>query len=277
MPNSRHIRRIALLSLFLIAAAPAPHHHRVHKTTTAEQEKPPNPATLNPKPTPAEINNYTSNYYYPPAKPKGLPVRFQELTTILLVGFNTALIWFTHRSLLETRRTNELARKTLLITQRPKLIVRNVSLKPFTSTHEPPNPQLIRGDQPVSGQLYLSNQGGTTATLTASHCLVWWQRGPLPHLRPYEGADANNFVGIRQKIEPGDALTFFFSSTPRVIAPEEANQLWQGGEGWHLWVMGWVEYMDELPRPGKMAFCRVFDKVQNRFLPVDNPRLRIRQ
>jgi hypothetical protein len=150
--------------------------------------------------------------------------------------------------------------------------MRNVFLSEMTERPSGETYMLKRGF-PIMGQFYVANIGDTDATIKDSFCMVEWRFGGLPMRRPYEGKKGNNPVsGI---IRPGDPKTVTFASG-KVLDVDPDDILDPKGAGplrreLSLYVMGWIEYADELGFVRHMAFCRWFSPVLNYFKPSDNP------
>lgn len=159
----------------------------------------------------------------------------------------------------------ELSQKTLVLTQRPKLIVRNIVVK------TPGDP--LRQTAPfqpgysVEGEFEVVNIGGTPATITASGCSVFWDDAPLPMHRPYARNSPTNPVS--GNLQPGTSVSGrFMSDTPM---DQQATAILQASMHWAIYVMGWIEYKDDLGFIRRTAFCRRYDANRRRFFPVDDP------
>jgi hypothetical protein len=160
----------------------------------------------------------------------------------------------------------ELSQKTLVLTQRPKLIVRNIVVK------TPGDP--LRQTAPfqpgysVEGEFQVVNVGGTPATITQSGCRVFWNQVALPMHRPYEHLSPNN--PVRGVLQPGTSVVGGFMSDRPM--DQHAAEIWQAGNQWSLYVMGWVEYRDDLGFVRRTVFCRRYDVGRGRrFFAVDDP------
>ena len=155
------------------------------------------------------------------------------------------------------------------MTQRPKLIVRNVVLKsPLKEPPPGPDPWFYNGAR-LSGQFYVVNVGGTPATITESGCWVVWKinklpLAELPMQRPYEGENGNNPVVA--VLNPGESAPGIFQSDD--FMGGEIDPIRKGL--WSLYVMGWVEYTDERKVKRRTAFCRKYDADRRRFFAVEN-------
>lgn len=174
----------------------------------------------------------------------------------------------------EATRTNaDTANRQLLPTQQPRLRVSNVVFRQPTGTAAAP--ALFHPGHPVGGQLYVRNIGGSKATITESHCIVYWRKGGLPMERPYEGDAGNNFLG-HSILQPGEVATGIFNtlqpgSTAQVMGDQAPDVL--RGKDWRIWVMGWIEFVDDLTIPRRVVFCRewIADGLgEGRLKPVDD-------
>src|SRR2546422_34226 len=104
-------------------------------------------------------------------------------------------------------------RRTFVVTQRPKLIVRNVVVKQPKSVHGR-DPYLFEPGHPVIGQFYVANVGGSRAHIIESLCWVRALQGiNLPMERPYEGEYGNNPVPICD-LNPGQPITAIIGAPP---------------------------------------------------------------
>jgi hypothetical protein len=117
--------------------------------------------------------------------------------------FTLVLALFTWRLIIVGRAQHaaatsqfELSRSEYLVTQRPRLIIRNINVKQFgehdAKAHGPLR-NISPGDQ-ISGQLYIENFGGSKAKLEELLIMFWFSGEPLPMGRPYEGRNGNEGV-----------------------------------------------------------------------------------
>ena len=161
-------------------------------------------------------------------------------------------------------------RKALLLQFRPKLIVRNFAI-PLRAESGNATYYFFRNEL-VGGQFYVANIGAGAATITESLCKVYLQKGgTLPMRRPYEGENGNN--PVLGKIKAGGRLTAIFQSDdPLPISQLEIGMMgYDFSPSWTLYIMGWIEYSDDLGFGRRTAFCRQFDPKVNRFVPVTDP------
>jgi hypothetical protein len=89
----------------------------------------------------------------------------------------------------------------LVLTQRPKLRIRNVVVRYPVPIHRQPF-RLFEPGQPISGQFYVVNIGGTVARVVEGDCRVYWTEEGLPMERPYEGQEVETVVPPH-KLEAG--------------------------------------------------------------------------
>jgi hypothetical protein len=186
-------------------------------------------------------------------------------TEWLLVIFNGLLALFTFKLV----RFN---RHYLIVTHRPKLRVRNIVHRQPRPVHTQ-QPQLFASGHFVGGQFYVVNVGGTAAKIIDSYCLVHWKIGGLPMERPYEGQAPipTGLSGIT--LQPGETVPGIFQSERPMGS--EGDNIRLCTDGWHIYVMGWIEYIDGIKVRRRTAFCREYQIKQRtsegRFYPVDDP------
>jgi hypothetical protein len=173
------------------------------------------------------------------------------------------------RTLGAIERQADIARDTLVLTQRPKLIVRNIVLNsPLQDPPLGPDPWFYQGAR-IAGQFYVVNVGGTPAEITRSGCWIIWkdkeQALPeLPMRRPYEGQEGSN--PVLGALRPGESKSGTFQSDD--FLTNEYDRV-RGGN-WPLYVLGWVDYVDERKVKRRTAFCRKYDPHRRRFFAVEN-------
>jgi hypothetical protein len=93
--------------------------------------------------------------------------------------------------------------------------------------------------------------------------------------RPYEGDAGNNFLG-HPILQPGEHAIGIFNtlqpgSTAKVMGYQAPDVL--RGNDWRIWVMGWIEFVDDLTIPRRVVFCRewIADGIGDGLLkPVDD-------
>lgn len=159
-------------------------------------------------------------------------------------------------------------KRELVLTQRPRLRVSNVITKNFPDLYE-------QIDEPIMGQLYITNIGGMPAKIINVGCWVKLLQGGLPMERPYEGENPN--YPITAKLMPGQSFPLTFVSDIKVGACDSVRR---GLSVDILYIMGYVEYVDDIGNPRQSSFCREYrlpgktigeDKRARRFFAVDDP------
>jgi len=90
--------------------------------------------------------------------------------------------------------------------------------------------------------------------------------------RPYEGNVIETMIP-RVKLEAGESLPITFQS--RQAMGPEGDDIRTSAAGWRLYVMGWIQYTDDLNNQRRTAFCREYRSVhtgtRGRFFPVADP------
>jgi hypothetical protein len=181
------------------------------------------------------------------------------VATIFIAIFTIVLALVTGRQARLSRESIDLARSEFAANHRPKLRVRNVVLE------NPLRAELRRWyvfepGQGVQGRLYVGNVGDSGATITNSHCRVFWTKEPLPMERPYENESGNNFLG-NAVLAAGAATLGTFHSVE--LIQDEAHAIGLGRDGWKLYVMGWVTYIDANQTSRRTSFCREYMVLEN--------------
>jgi hypothetical protein len=199
------------------------------------------------------------------------PAVLAQFALVMIGAVYSLFAWKQWGSIREQAR---IANTSLLLQFRPKLVIRNVVIKPAISDPKgDPNQTFIFFEGfPITGQFYVGNVGGSPATITQSLCMVHWQKGPLPMRHPYEGRNGNNPVVGR--IEAGGRKTVVFASQKSLdLRPGDLGSIDIPGREpeWHIWIMGWIEYADQLAFGRRTAFCRQYDHRTNRFVVVNDP------
>lgn len=181
-----------------------------------------------------------------------------------------------------TQQATELTRQSFVLSNRPRLIIRNVVL-------DEPSREIRSGrradDEPigqVKGRFRIANSGNGVATVKGSYRRVFndvSQR--LPMEPPYNMDFGMSCLPVGTTLQAGEAEECsFVGSGPTEDQIGEAILGKPGpgsrtGEHWvtqlELYVLGWVDYTDELGITRGTAFCRRYERNLDRFLPVDNP------
>ena len=86
--------------------------------------------------------------------------------------------------------------------------------------------------------------------------------------RPYESDSGNGFLRS-PTLQPGESVLGEFFSLQ--FMGDDAEDYCQASINKHLWVMGWVEYKDELGYKRRSAFCRQWEGATKCFFIVGSP------
>jgi hypothetical protein len=182
----------------------------------------------------------------------------QTWSTWLLVVVGFGGVWAALRTLSAIRRE-------LVLTQRPKISIRNLYFS------EPRGvggiysvPAGVQVGSNGSGQFYIVNSGGSTAYIQEILCQTFIG-DPLPMRRPFEG-QVGDRVGIQ--LQAGQSATWLFGRS-QPIEQTEASRIATYAARFH--VLGFIHYRDELGIGRVKDFCRYFDTLTNRFVPAGNP------
>jgi hypothetical protein len=173
--------------------------------------------------------------------------------------------WIFHRSLKETKTATELTRQSIILTQRPKLVVRNVVIN---------DPQRLvdcgaePSADPLSGAIRILNIGTTVARVTALRCSAIVRIAddllPMGGLIRSDGSKLLNEVFL----PAGGCTTYNFSETIPVPSAElqRINDRSLG-----VFIIGWAIYKDDLNNVRTTRFCRKWSPDRRRFEAVDDP------
>jgi hypothetical protein len=182
----------------------------------------------------------------------------------VLVAVGVWGVWAALRTLGVIKRQTKITEDTLVLTQRPRIYVRNFyfsELKGTGAAYYVPNG--ITNASVCSGQFYIVNSGGTPAYIKEIYCEAYTAKF-LPMRRPYEGKIGDQGT---KKLLPGQSITWLFALTEpldslsvRSIADNKTG----------FYVLGWIGYTDDLGIYRITAFCREYSVTSNRFMPVDN-------
>ena len=161
-----------------------------------------------------------------------------------------------NHGLVETRHATELTRQSLILAQRPRLIVRNVEIDVGS---------LLQGE-PVdfAGTLQLYNSGGSSARVSGVACKLYcFDKLPMkapfdPPIQPSNIELPPGFYGTRSF--PSDFGANDFKTFKGIVEKTTG-----------LYILGELRYSDDLGLPRTKRFCRLFDYEKERFFPIDDP------
>ena len=211
----------------------------------------------------------------------GASRRLYDLATILIAAILLqwvaliVLAYYLYKMAGESRRTShilrdnvklnrqalEVSRQTLILNQPPRLKVRSVEVRPRPySTGEPFN--VFPLDTTIECRFLVRNTGGSRATVlySAVTLFVIPHSEPLPMISPLTGATPNDPIIPNIQLKPGE---FTFGIFVRRTDQEETASVKD------LYVLGWVDYVDDVGNLRHTNFCRMF--VRGRFVPVNDP------
>lgn len=176
-----------------------------------------------------------------------------------------------------TKEATALTRQSLILTQRPRLTVRAFIIdEPSqddrrTSLNIKEEP--FKGEE-IKGRFSVVNSGSGRATVRASYCRILHAGPPeqLPMEYPY-GKDAGGpiFRGV-QELNAGQMIECQFTgpgpSMDQLAYAQQAriNMV----QSLHAYVLGWIDYDDDLGLSRRTAFCRHYDRARDRFSRVRN-------
>jgi hypothetical protein len=165
-----------------------------------------------------------------------------------------------------------LTRDSIILSQRPRLIVRNVVARQPDCITIPGTPPFGKG-KPVGGQFFVANVGGSEATVRESRYIVIGLEGTLPMERPYEGQAGNNPITVKCVLPPGGVTPGLISAPNPFPDKDPMPTPTAGDRGEHtsVYVMGWIEYSDGLGSVRRTAFCRKYHWRRKRFFAVKDP------
>jgi hypothetical protein len=166
----------------------------------------------------------------------------------------------TRESNATTAQATDLTRQSLVLSHRPRLIVRNLY----------PDAGFVVNSR-ADGRFRIVNSGGTTARVTAIYATVilGWN---MPAKRPFDGSMGER---VSIKLRPGESLERpFQKNTPLmegdVTAMQEAGRE-RGQGGSYLHVAGFVDYQDDIGTPRTTTFGRRWNVRLSRFEKIENP------
>jgi hypothetical protein len=167
----------------------------------------------------------------------------------------------------------DISKQALLLQFRPKLIVRNVAIDQIEIIPGGKQSAPVLRGYPIAGQFYIANIGDSTATINEILSMVLWQSDPLPMRRPYEGQNGICPLACIQ-LKPGQSTPWRFDSVKPLDVDQSIVLRWQNiGQPprVNLYIMGWVEYSDDLGFVRRTAFCRQLNPQTLRLFKIDDP------
>lgn len=156
----------------------------------------------------------------------------------------------------------KVAQDSIVLTHRPKLVVRNVIVPGLPTLNRTTPLHDLEPD--LTGQFWVTNAGATRAHLEQATAVPWVSTG-LPMERP-DLAYARD-LGDRPPIEPGTSTTIAFEYP--ALRPEQAAAIMNRKT--KVFLVGSITYRDDVGIRRTTYFCRLFDYDVARFFPVDDP------
>ncbi len=204
----------------------------------------------------------------------GDPVVILILAVSLLCIILIAAAFYLYKIFAESRRVSslirenltldrqalELARQSLILSQPPKLIIRSVEVRPRPFASGEPF-HVFPPDSTIECRFLVKNVGGSRATVLFSAVTLFLipHSEPLPMVSPLAGVTPNDPVIPNMHLKPGEIT---FGIFVRRTTSDEATSIKD------LYVLGWVDYVDEFGNLRHTNFCRMY--VRGRFARVED-------
>jgi hypothetical protein len=196
------------------------------------------------------------------------PVERPDWWLVLIAGLTGFLIYLQAREMTratkEMQASTEVARKTLVLTQRPRIITRVFYFSEVKSFPYP-SPNGMQAGSFCSGQFYIQNCGGTDARVREIYCMTFIADA-LPMKRPYEGKEGSK---EEKTLRPGQSSPYLFGCGEPLDAQMVTDIIKYKTKSFY--VLGWIGYTDDFGIYRITGFCRRYDGAKNRFLPVADP------
>ncbi|MGA2136897.1 MAG: hypothetical protein ABSH50_31795 [Bryobacteraceae bacterium] len=191
------------------------------------------------------------------------------------------------RTLGAIKEQGKIANSTLVLTHRPKLVVRHVIIiEPnrgmrFNAKRAGEFP--FAAEKTVMARLQVVNIGSSMATVTNSYRRIYVGGAPqgLPMEPPYEVPPGSAFLESQLELKPGQATAGNFCGAGPSLQQIQHHYAGKrkGGQSLSipetdqigLYVLGFVDYTDELGLSRRTAFCRWYVEATDRFVPVNDP------
>jgi hypothetical protein len=184
-----------------------------------------------------------------------------NLPNVVLCLIGLGAVWAALSTLNAIKRQAATMERQLILTQRPKIIVRGFY---FNEIHAGESTATgIKVGSRCFGRFFIANSGGSDAHINEIYRMVWIVPvdGPLTAKPVYENQVAEHH---KITIRPGQAGMWEFGRADALL-PETRQDLHFGNA--KLYVIGWIDYSDDLGISRRMAFCRRYHPSKDRFLP----------
>jgi hypothetical protein len=186
--------------------------------------------------------------------------------TLVLAGATFWLARETRRLRIDAAGSAKAAKDSIILSHRPKIIVRNV-----TATIDPLGPE-----HSIQGTLQIFNSGNTSANIFTVTKKVWIGN-TLPMAFPYDTSGGEKRQVRTFRLLPGKFATEPFSLENKYDFPNDSSDrgtsnfaLFRSGN-LKVYVMGEIAYQDDLDNQRITRFCRHYQTDKGRFIPVDDP------
>jgi hypothetical protein len=184
--------------------------------------------------------------------------------TLGLAAFTAWLAFETRKLRKDAADSSKAAREAILLTHRPRLIVRNVM------TQGDP----LAGSLDVSGSFQIYNAGNTLARVFNITCESW-VGGSLPMKVPYNTRGGDKQEHPLFPVLPGIYQTQQFTISDKFnwhsdTEPNAANYIGLKNGSLDIYIMGDISYSDGLDNQRVTRFCRRWDRNKKRFFAVDD-------
>jgi hypothetical protein len=252
------------------ASCSKPHEAADDGTKSPKLEKPPSPAVEK-----GNVPTYYAEHSNGNAPRWYAPIERPEWWVVILAAFTGIAVAYQAREMTRTTKEmqagSDVARKTLVLTQRPRIVVRAFFFSEIRGvggiTHVS---NRIEAGSFCTGQYYIENCGGTDARIREIYSEVYIAEN-LPMRRPYEGKEGSK---EEKTLRPGTSAVYLFgrmtpledSTHQSLISPRNVI----GSNAKFFYVLGWIGYTDDLGIYRITAFCRRYDLAKDRFVPVDD-------
>jgi hypothetical protein len=161
-----------------------------------------------------------------------------------------------------------IAKAQHIAANRPRLLVRHIEI---SSAFSEQFTIMFSHGAKIRGRLMVVNAGGSKAHIVTSEHRIFAAKDGLP-IRPPYGIQSPRLLAGGQSLEVGEACECAISDTLIMPFDERLGRPVHqfSDEGWSLYVMGRISYMDEAGAERFMGFCRE-RKPDGRFQAVKDP------
>ena len=168
------------------------------------------------------------------------------------------MLALTRESNATTVRATELTRQSFILSNRPRLIIRNVSVCDVDAMFHP------EPTEPVGGAFFIANIGTSTSRIISVDCGIY-RADTLPMVPPFT-SDGQNPDRL---LPPGKGTKWSFETLLTGVQIGELSGIIDHTA--NVYVIGRIGYTDDLGTMRSTAFCRKWDNSRGRFLAVDDP------